>query len=143
MNGKLIAAALGAVGMLLVGSVAWGAIPDADGVVRACVENAGLRIVDTDAGGSCKGKKPGGLAKYQIVSGDPVTLAPGASGEAQVACPDGTRALGGGYITGPSVHITSVIPAGAGTMWSAAGTNESDTTTDSIRARVICADVTP
>jgi hypothetical protein len=142
MNGKLIPAALVAVGMLLVGSVAWGASPDADGVVRACVANAGLPIADTDAG-SCKRKKPSGLAEYQIVSSDPVTLAPGASGEAQVACPGGTRALGGGYITGPSVHITSVIPADAGTVWSASGRNESDMIPDSIRARAICADVTP
>jgi hypothetical protein len=144
----LVAAAI-----LLGGSVAWAAIPDANGVIHGCVKNGNLRVADTDAGDSCKGNEealdwnqsaqPSGLSLYQIVSGDPVVLGPGASGEAQVACPDGTRAVGGGYITGPFVRMTSVIPAGGGTVWSAAGRNESDTTPDSIRARVICAAVTP
>jgi hypothetical protein len=72
-----------------------------------------------------------------------VTLAPGAAGEAVVACPAGTRALGGGYIAGGSVRLTSVIPAGAGTVWSAAGINESAVSDAFIRARVVCAAVAP
>jgi hypothetical protein len=135
MNGKLFPAVLGAAAMLLVGSVAGAAIPDANGVIRDCAT--------ADTAGFCQKKKPVGLSGYQIISSDPVTLAPGASGEARVTCPDGTRAIGGGYIVGPTVHVTSLIPAGGGALWSAAGRNESDTNADSIRARAICADVVP
>jgi hypothetical protein len=76
--------------MLLVGSVAWAAIPEANGVIHGCVKNGNLRIVDTDAGDSCKGNEealdwnqsaqPNGLSGYQIVSGDPVVLGPGRVG---------------------------------------------------------------
>jgi len=153
---KLLFAALGAAAMLVVGSVAWATVPDGGGVIHACLKNGAVRIVDTDAGQSCKASEqpldwnvagqpgaPGGVSGYQLRTGDPVTLEPGASGEASVSCPEGTRALGGGYITGSDVQVTNVIPAGAGTVWSAAGTNRSPTLTGSIRARVVCADVTP
>ena len=156
MKSKLLAALLGAVATLAIGSVAWATIPDASGVIHACVKNGAPRIIDAGAGESCKPTEqsldwnqagqpgpPGGVSGYVIVSGDFVTLGPGESGEALVACPGGTRAIGGGYITGPFVHVASVIPAAAGMIWSAAGVNQSDSIVDGIRARVVCANVTP
>jgi hypothetical protein len=154
MTSKLLAAQLGAAAALLVGSFAWAAIPDSSGVIHACYLKSGgaLRVIDS-AVATCKTQEtpldwnqagqPGGVSGYQIVSSDPVTLGPGESGEAQVACPEGTRAIGGGYITGPFVNVTSVIPAGGGTVWSAAGRNESQSDSDALRARAVCANVTP
>jgi hypothetical protein len=154
MRSKLFAAVLGAAATLIVGSVAWATIPDADGVIHACLKNGVPRIVDVDAGESCKASErpldwnqagqpgtSGGVSGYQLLTGDAVTLGPGASGEASVTCPEGTRALGGGYIADPTVRLTSVIPAGGGTVWSAAGVNLSDMQSAVIRARVVCANV--
>ena len=156
MTSKLFAALLGAAATLAIGSVAWATIPDASGVIHACVKNGAPRIIDTEAGESCKATEqalewnqagqpgsPGGVSGYQLFTSEVVTLDPGQHGEASVPCPEGTRALGGGYIAGPAVQVASVIPAGAGTIWSAAGTNVSDTQTSFIRVRVVCADVTP
>ena len=154
MTRKLVPALLGAAAAMLLGSVAWAAIPDQVGVIHACYAKPGgaLRVLDSDED-ACKAHEtelawsqagqPSAVAGYQIVSGDAVTLAPGTSGEAQVACPAGKRALGGGYIADPSVQITSVIPAGAGTIWSAAGFNDSAASNAVIRTRVICAVVSP
>jgi hypothetical protein len=85
----------------------------------------------------------GGPFGYQLITSDAITLSPGASGEATVTCPQGTRALGGGYIADPTVRVTSVLPAGGGTVWGAAGTNASSTQTAVIRARAVCAHTTP
>lgn len=150
---KLLAAVMVAAALLVVGSAAWATIPDASGVIHACLKNGVPRIVDTEAGQSCKpteqpldwnqAGQPGSVSGYQLRTSDPVVLGPGASGEASVSCPDGTRALGGGYIADADVDVTSVIPAGAGTVWSAAGFNRSTTQAGVIRARVVCGDATP
>ena len=153
MRSQLASAVLGAAATLVVGSIAWASIPDSEGAIHACVKNGVPRIVDTDAGEACKpaeqpltwnqAGQPGALSGYQLRTGDAVTLDPGTSGEASVSCPDGTRALGGGYIGDPDVQVTNVIPAGGGTVWSAAGINRSATQTAFLRARVVCANVTP
>jgi hypothetical protein len=148
-------AAAGCAAFAVAAGVAAAAIPDGHGVIHACAKqgNGDLRVVDTGSGESCKDNEqalewdqsgppgaPGGVSGYQLRTGDAVTL--GAAGEATVTCPQGTRALGGGYIVDPTVRMTSVIPAGGGSVWSAAGRNESDTQTAVIRARVVCAHAT-
>src|SRR5215211_8385721 len=129
-------------------ALAYASIPDENGVIHGCFKNESgqLRVIE---GGDCHPNEsaldwnqtgpPGGLSGYQIITSDPVTLDPGGHGQAQVTCPQGTRATGGGYIADPTVQVTNVIPAGAGTVWSAAGTNTSDSQTAILRARAICA----
>jgi hypothetical protein len=151
MRTALCAALLGAAATLIVGSVAWATIPGADGAIHACAKNGVPRIIDADAGESCKPSEesldwnqagqPGGVSGYQLLTGDAITLGPGAGGEASVTCPEGTRALGGGYIADPTVRVTTVIPAGGGTVWSVSGVNLSEQQTAVIRARVACAAV--
>jgi hypothetical protein len=142
----------GVIPVAVAATLALASIPDADGVIHGCYKNktGSLRVIDPPA--ACgsgetaldwnQAGQPGGVSGYQIISGDPVTVDPGVSQEAQVSCPAGKLAVGGGYIAGGSVRVISSAPAGAGTVWFAVGINTSDASSDFIRARVVCADVT-
>jgi hypothetical protein len=110
-SGTAAALAGGVIAAAAAATLALASIPDADGVIHGCYKNktGSLRVVDSGAGCSSgetaldwnHATQPGGVSGYQIISGEPLTLDPGGSGQAEVSCPDGTRAIGGGYIARP------------------------------------------
>lgn len=83
-----------------------------------------------------------GLSGYQVVQGPDVVAAPGASVQATVSCPAGTRVLGGGYDTTSStlVELNRSGPESAGTRWFIRVTNNA-AADRTINAQAICATV--
>lgn len=116
MTSKLLAALLGAAATLAIGSVAGATIPDAAGVIHACVKNGEPRIVDTEVGESCKATEQ---ALDWNAQGPPGPIGPqGAQGPQGVQGPQGeTGPAGlsgyevvhlevGGPVIGPGEKLT-------------------------------------
>jgi hypothetical protein len=51
---KLRWVAIAAFVVAVAGSAAWAAIPDAAGVIHSCIKNGAIRMLDTEAGQTCK-----------------------------------------------------------------------------------------
>jgi len=80
-----------------------------------------------------------GISGYQIVHyGSGVTVDPGAEGNAQVGCPYGRKALGGGLNSGQPVALSGSSPSADGTWWYVNFKNVSATPT-AVEAWAVCA----
>jgi hypothetical protein len=99
-----------AVALLVLGGVAYAAIPDANGVIHGCRKNSGgaLRVIDSEAGQTCSGSEtalnwnqtgPAGISGWQRVFSSTMTIAAGQNQTVTATCPTGKTALSGGYDT--------------------------------------------
>jgi hypothetical protein len=152
MRSQLVAALAGAAVAVTVGSIASAAVPDAGGVIHACAKaNGDLRVIDTEAGGTCKEGEtplswsqagpagPPGISGYQWVAGDPVEIDPGEHGEAVVQCPSGKNVLSAGaHVSSPATVIVASV-ALSHDSWFVQAFNESTLVAGSFQASVLCA----
>ena len=107
MKKLLLAASLGAAAMALAGSIAWATIPDATGVIHACVKkNGAVTLIDTEAGETCKKNQtatywnqtgPAGPQGQQGTPGTPGPPGPGVKTISGLVWIDGTVSVGSGY----------------------------------------------
>jgi hypothetical protein len=107
---KLLIAVMGAAAVAAAGSIAWATIPDAGGVIHACVKKDGqVRLIDTDDGDTCKKNEKG--TSWGVIGPAGPTGQPGPAGPTGQQGPpgpgvktisglvwiDGTVSLGSGY----------------------------------------------
>lgn len=161
---RVIAIALaGAVASLAAVGVATGAIPGADGTITACHAKVSsvryLRLIDKQAGESCKGQEkqltwnqkgpkgdpgpPGasGLGKVTVQTAGN-TVPAGATGQVTASCPPGERAIGGGFVVVNDDADVRVLSSStnttAPTSW-AIGVHNAGATPEVVVAEAICA----
>jgi hypothetical protein len=154
----LAGALIGAMAMAALGSIAWAAIPDADGVIHACYKqsNGALRVIDApaevcDASESPLNWSQSGLSGYEVkVASSATDSAPNKG--VLVHCSRGKKLLGGGARVNASpadgggvvfeVAIDASIPAFAGT-WIANAHEVVPTDTQwFVQGIALCADLT-
>jgi hypothetical protein len=149
-----VAAALTIAGV----GIAWASVPDASDVIHACARasDGSLRVIDTDAGATCKDKEqpvswsagpgPNPLASAHVVRAT-ITVPVGGSKYGEVDCPSGEVATGGGpsAITWQTDHLDviesrPVVASGATAPsgWSVGATN-SGTNPSSLVVEAVCA----
>jgi hypothetical protein len=152
----LLGAIAGAVVMAAAGSIAWAAIPDANGVIHACYKqsNGALRVIDTatetcDASESPPSWSKSGLSGYEVKVAESATDSTPNKG-VLVHCSRGKDLLGGGARVNASgggvvfeVAIDASTPAFAGT-WVANAHEVVPTATQwFVQGIALCADLTP
>jgi len=156
---KLLAAIGIAVLVALGGSVAYASIPAADGAIKTCYRDAGigqgaLHVIDSEA--TCPSGftelsfnqvgQPG-VSSYEVVT-NTVTVTSGSAqtATADVNCPIGKKALGGGASGGNDELVRNTEPiltGGDATGWRARVREADPNSSASIVAQVwaICAEV--
>ena len=155
---RIIQTGLVAAAVAAVASVAYGAVPSANGTISACVDSKGaLKLIDAEAGATCGAGKQAltwnkqGPAGKDGVSGRVVVSLTTASDSVdykalQVNCPSGKVPVGGGGQTAgffgfppDAVAIQTSIPSADGLGWYVVA-NETLSTGDtwSLGARVVC-----
>jgi hypothetical protein len=111
---------LAVAGLLLTGGIVWATIPDSGGVIHGCYQtsNGNLRVIDTDAGGQCRGGEsplswsvtgptgpPG--ATNVVIRTETETIASGETATFTAFCSSGEVATGGGW------RLVGGVPTGA------------------------------
>jgi hypothetical protein len=148
----LIGLGLASVGLIAAGTIAWAAIPSADGVIHACYKNASgtLRVVDT-ATDTCSGNETP-ISWNQGLRGWEVKVAGSESNSDQsksvvITCPPGKNLLGGGARLFPNnvpeIALTINAPAFPD-QWVVGAHEVVPTDHDwSLDGYVLCANLTP
>jgi hypothetical protein len=117
VTSKTAVALLAALTIVLAGSLAWAAIPDANGVFQGCVKNGSgdLRLIDGDAGQTCKPNESA-VSWYQVGPSGPA--GPGVKTIGGLVNIDGTTAVGSGFTSSRASQGDYVIEFPPGT-WDA------------------------
>jgi hypothetical protein len=81
-----------------------------------------------------------GVSAYEIVHWTAGTFNPGSRVHAQVDCPAGKKALGGGFSAGQLLEVRDSVPSADGKIWYVNGKNVGNVET-AVGAYAICAHV--
>jgi hypothetical protein len=145
---------------LVLGGIAYAAIPDSDGVIHGCYGNSNGQLRVIDEGHTCKNNETALDWNNQGAQGDPgepgtgisnvytrqseaTPLSAGAIDNASATCDPGDLLLGGGYSTNNSGDVFASDSRSALSSWFVVATNTSTSDNRFVVAVAQCADITP